>query len=281
MTSGALASSFVEVAPEVRVLAVRTPTLLPATHTNLLVVGTADAVLVEPATPYGDEQERALAEIGALRAAGVRVTTLVVTHHHVDHAGGAARFAAALGLRVRGHHETLRRLGEDVPRGAPIADAEEVGPLRAVFTPGHAPGHLAYLHARTGFVVAGDMVAGTGTILIEPSEGDMAEYLGSLAKLAALEPRALIPAHGDVLDPEILGRYVAHRLAREARVLEALARAPRPATPHDLLSEAYADAPAAVWPLAALSTEAHLVKLEREGRAHRDADGRWSARPFP
>ena len=276
MTSAPYASAFVEVAPDVRVLAVRTPTLLPATHTNLIVVGRDAAVLIEPATPYEDEQDRALAEVAALRDAGVHVTSLLLTHHHPDHAGGAARFAAALGLAVRGHEETLRRLDADVPRGRPIADGEEIESVRAVFTPGHAPGHHAYLHARSGFVVAGDMVAGIGTILIEPSEGDMAVYLASLDKLAALRPVALVPAHGDVLEPEVLARYVAHRLAREAKVLAALERHGGPATPADLVPDAYSDAPTQVWPLAALSTEAHLVKLERDGRVRSESSGRWS-----
>lgn len=279
MGSATLASSFVEVAPDVRVLAVRTPTLLPATHTNLVVVGRDDAVLIEPATPYRDEQDRALSELWALRDAGIRVTSLVVTHHHPDHAGGAARFAAALGLRVRGHEESLRRLDADVPRGAPISDGEEVGTLRAVFTPGHAPGHHAFLEARTGVIVAGDMVAGTGTILIEPNDGDMALYLASLEKLASLEATALIPAHGDVLAPEVIARYIAHRLAREERVHAALVRHDGPATPSELVPDAYSDASAQVWPLAALSTEAHLIKLERDGRARRDASGRWAPVP--
>lgn len=265
---------FLEVAPALRVLAVRTPTLLPATHTNLFVVGTDDAVVIEPATPYADEQDRALAAIDSLRAAGVTPRELVLTHHHPDHAGGAERFARALGLPVRGHAETLSRIDPAIPRGAPIADDHHVGRLRAIHTPGHAHGHLAYLDTETGFVVAGDMVAGVGTILVEPSEGDMAEYLRSLEKLAALGPKALVPAHGDVLGPEVLPRYVAHRLAREAKILAALQAHGGAATPGELVPVAYADASPAVWPIAALSTEAHLVKLGAEGHAVREGV-RW------
>jgi endoribonuclease LACTB2 len=272
-TSIVPAGRFVEVAPDIRVLAVRTPTLLPATHTNLLVVGRANAIVIEPATPYEDEQARALFAIDALRAEGIAPTELLLTHHHPDHAGGAGRFAAALGLPVRGHEETLARIDPSIPRGAPIADGETVGAVRAIHTPGHAPGHLAYLHDATGFVVAGDMVAGIGTILVEPSEGDMAVYLASLRKLDALAPTALVPAHGDVLGREVLLRYVAHRLAREAKVLAALEAHGGPTDAASLVPVAYDDAPPTVWPIASLSTEAHLVKLEREGRATRDERG--------
>ena len=79
-----------------------------------------------------------------------------------------------------------------------------------------------------------------------------------------------------MLRPEVLGRYVAHRLAREAKVLAALRKHGGAAAPADLLPDAYDDAPRSVWPLAALSTEAHLLKLEMDGEAHRDAHGRWS-----
>jgi ribonuclease/clavin/mitogillin len=126
-------------------------------------------------------------------------------------------------------------------------------------------------------MIAGDMVAGEGTILVEPTDGDMAEYLASLARMGELEPSMLLPAHGmPIRDPQrVLDHYVAHRLAREAKILAALSAHGAPASPAELLPRAYDDAPRAAWPLAALSIEAHLIKLEREGRARR-VGGRWS-----
>jgi ribonuclease/clavin/mitogillin len=120
--------------------------------------------------------------------------------------------------------------------------------------------------------VAGDMVAGTGTILIEPSEGNMRQYLDSLRRLRE-EARILLPSHGPAL-PEggaVIDRYVSHRLGREAKVREAV-RAVGPATLAALLPIAYADTPPAVWPLAALSLEAHLVKLVEDGEVAREGD---------
>jgi hypothetical protein len=88
----------------------------------------------------------------------------------------------------------------------------------------------------------------------------------------------LLPAHGDPLEPgPTLRRYVAHRLERERKVLAALARHGGPASAAELVPVAYDDAPRAVWPLGALSTEAHLIKLERDGRVERTAAG-WAAR---
>jgi glyoxylase-like metal-dependent hydrolase (beta-lactamase superfamily II) len=125
-------------------------------------------------------------------------------------------------------------------------------------------------------VVVGDMVASEGTILIDPIDGDLARYLVELERLAALDAALALPAHGDpIAAPSALFRfYIAHRLGREAKVVAALAQAGDGATSDDLLPSAYADTASALWPIARLSLESHLIKLEREGRARREGD-RW------
>jgi glyoxylase-like metal-dependent hydrolase (beta-lactamase superfamily II) len=159
-----------------------------------------------------------------------------------------------------------------------LADGERVGGLRAIHTPGHAPGHLCFFDEGAGALVAGDMVASIGTIVVEPDDGgDMIEYLASLEKLRALGAKSLLPAHGppivgaDAVDAK-LSFYIAHRLEREGRVLAALSDIPQ--TIEELTPPAYPDVPPTIYPLAARSLLAHLLKLEREGRAARDGD-RW------
>jgi ribonuclease/clavin/mitogillin len=259
---------------------VRTPTLPPATHTNVVFfVGKDRSVLVEPATPYEEELSRLADAVDELTRRGTPVTEVWATHHHPDHLGGASAICARLGLPLRAHPATLERAPADVPRGAPLSegDREDVGGLaiEVLHVPGHAPGHLAFFDPETRALVAGDMVAAIGTILIAPDEGDMADYLASLERLARLDPEVVVPAHGGAIRPgaEVFERYVAHRLLRERRVLDALGSRPRDLDA--LLPIAYADTPAAVWPIARLSLEAHLVKLEREGRAVR-LDAGWA-----
>ncbi len=259
---------------------VRTPTLAPATHTNVVfVVGADRAVLVEPATPYEDELSRLDAAVEELARRGTPVTQVWATHHHPDHVGGASAICARLGVPLRAHPATLERVPSTVPRGAPLleGDREDVGgvAIEVLHVPGHAPGHLAFLDRERRALVAGDMVAAIGTILIAPDEGDMVDYLASLERLARLDPEVVVPAHGGAIRPgaEVFERYVAHRLLRERRVLDALGSHPRGLDA--LLPVAYADTPVAVWPIARLSLEAHLVKLEREGRAVR-LDAGWA-----
>jgi ribonuclease/clavin/mitogillin len=102
-------------------------------------------------------------------------------------------------------------------------------------------------------------------------------YLESLRKMSALEPAGLLPAHGDLIgDPQaILSFYIEHRLMREQKVLDALEARGKASRPRHLVANAYADTPKAIWPLALRSIEAHLIKLEREGRAIKEGD-RWA-----
>lgn len=270
------------VARGVELFPARTPTLPPATHTNSYAVGEREVLLVEPATPYDDERRDWLAWARAFAGQGRRVIGVVLTHHHEDHAGGASFFADALGVPLLAHPATAARLpGVHVERNLEDGDLLALdGPsamlLRVLHTPGHAPGHVCLFDEETGTAIVGDMVASEGTILIEPVDGDMIAYLAELDRLANLSALVALPAHGEPIDDPttLFRRYITHRLAREAKVVAALAPAPPEGTSLDaLVPVAYADTPPLLWPLARMSLEAHLVKLVRDGRATRTGSG--------
>ena len=271
------------VAPGIRALALRTPTLPPATHTTCYLVGPEDGegplLVVDPATPHAEEQAALVAVLDEEQAAGRRVEAVFLTHHHRDHVG-ATPVVTARGVPVWAHAATAARL-PDIPVARAIEpDAELVlgdVRVRAVFTPGHAPGHLCLHEASAGSIICGDMVAGIGTILVDPSEGDMAQYLASLELMLALAPRRLLPAHGPMIEdaPQKLREYLAHRRMREAKVLDATRRI-GPARAAALVEVAYDDTPRFLWPLAERSLLAHLVKLVRDGEVVED-DGLWRA----
>lgn len=259
-----------EVADGLVRLALRTPTLPPATTTNTLVVGRRRLAVIEPATP-DDGERRVLEELLSARVdSGAEVVALLLTHHHRDHIGHAEALRRRFAAPIYCHAATAERLPFAVDHVLADGDTLDLGDgfaLDAIFTPGHAPGHLVFRERASAIVHAGDLVAGEGTILIDPEDdGDMGLYLASLRRVAELAPAALVPAHGPVLrDPQaILRRYVDHRLAREARVVQALAAGA--ATFDAVLAAAYDDTPRHLWPLAARSLEAHLQKLERDGR---------------
>ena len=244
------------VAPGIRVLALRTPTLPPATRTNVYLVGpTAGPVaVVDPGSPYPEEQaalDRVLAELPP--------AAVLLTHHHGDHIGGATALAERWSVPIVSHPLTAARLDGVVAVTELAEDGDVICGATAIFTPGHAPGHLCF--GVGDAVIAGDMVAGVGTILIEPGDGDMAVYFASLERLRARPPHALLPAHGPAIPDghAKLSEYLAHRKLREARVIAALRDEPRSLA--ELVAEAYGDTPRALWPLAERSLLAHLIKL--------------------
>lgn len=276
------ANTLTMVAPRIARLAVRTPTLPPATHTNSYLVGTKQAVLVEPASPYGDEIARGVSWAQAARARGTELLAIVATHHHMDHIGGAVAMSRELRLPLWAHPATIARLAGLVAFDRPLHDGQLISlrgetpmHLRVVHTPGHAPGHICLLDEDSGAMIAGDMVAGVGTILIEPQDGDMALYIASLERMRALRPSVLLPAHGEpIKDAETrITQYIQHRLMREEKIYAALRALGSVTKLTDLLPTAYDDAPQSVWPIAALSAEAHLLKLEKDGRVSKSHAG--------
>ena len=259
----------------------RTPTLPPATHTNSYALGKTDVVLVEPATPYDDERRAWLEWARALPSQGRRAIAIVLTHHHVDHVGGADVLSRELSLPLWAHAETFARVDPELRRGRELNDGDELvlgdERWRVLITPGHAPGHVCLFEPETKALVVGDMVASVGTILIATADaGDMRVYLEQLDRLDRMGARLALPAHGDPIDDPsaIFRRYIEHRGMREQKVLTAVTSRPG-RTLAELVAVAYDDTPAHIWPIATISLEAHLAKLVEDGRVRLDDARYW------
>jgi glyoxylase-like metal-dependent hydrolase (beta-lactamase superfamily II)/8-oxo-dGTP pyrophosphatase MutT (NUDIX family) len=265
----------IEFRPGVILLPVATRTLPPADRTNAYLLGTGERVLVDPGSDDPVEIDRLAAAARALEKGGEgRVSAIWLTHHHPDHVGGAAALRERLGVPIAAHAATAALLAfRGVAVDRELVDGELVVlagdppfPLRVVHTPGHAPGHLCFFDETWGSLVAGDMIAGLGTIVIDPPQGDMDAYLASLDKLLALEPKTLFPAHGPALRDAAgkLREYAEHRRWREEKVLAAWRDGLR--EPAAMLPDVYDDAPREAWPLAERQILAHLERLRRAGR---------------
>ena len=236
----------------------------PGTNTYVIAGAIGPCAVIDP----GSDAPGHLDAI--VRAAGSRgIGHILSTHAHPDHAGGAAPLRALTGAPV------LAWSREGVPDAdRTLVDDERVvigdRTLRALYTPGHRFDHLCFLLEDSGALFAGDLVAGVGTVVIAPPEGDMRDYLASLNRLLTLQDlQMILPAHGPSITdgPALLRSYLAHRLEREQQVLGGLRNGPT--TVATLVVQIYADVDPALHPAAARSVLAHLLKLEREGRVAR------------
>ena len=261
----------------------RTPTIPPATHTNCYLVGGDEMVVIDPGSPYPDQQAALDHVVARFIEQGKRFREIIITHLHPDHIGGVTHLAEKFNLPVAAHRLTAEAIGGEVRVDRLIEDGEVIElseastgltwRLRAMWTPGHARGHLSFYEERTGSLLTGDCVVGFGTVVIAPPEGNMNDYLASLRRYLAL-PRltALMPGHGPVI-ADARGRieeYIVHRHDREKQIVSAM-QAGASAIPQ-IVKAVYTDVPEDMHQLAELSVLAHLEKLEGEGRVTRAAN---------
>lgn len=272
--------------PGVFTAPVPTPTLPPATTTNCYIVGSERLYVIDPAAVDETHQRKLIRKIEAMCANGARLEAILLTHHHPDHTGAVGVLSRHFGVPVRAHALTYAQLpDQEFIRGEPLADADVLPlgeapdgssgwQLAVMHTPGHARDHLCFIDSRYRAAIVGDMLSTISTIVIDPPEGHMATYLRSLDRLLAADISVLHPAHGPSWreGPALVRQYIAHRKAREEKVLAALGPDAQP--PEALLPLAYGEVPEAIHGAALRSLVAGLEKLAEEGRAAQ-RDGGW------
>ncbi len=258
----------IEMRPGIVLVPLRTPTLPPATHTNCYVVGGDEVIVIDPAPPY-EEEQAILDQVLEKR----RVREIWLTHLHRDHVSGANHLKRKQGVKIAAHPITARDLGGFIDVDRTFEDDERLEldgdpgwALRVLHTPGHARGHVCIFEEKNGSLITGDLMAGFGTIVIDPPEGHMATYFNSLRRILALPVTALFPAHGPVMAnaKARIQEYLDHRIERETNILAVWKRGLH--EPDAIVKAVYTDVDPAMHGLAERSVLAHLEKLREEGR---------------
>lgn len=229
--------------------------------TNTYLVGSDPTYVIDP----GPAQK---AHIDAVRAAGDErggITGVLLTHSHADHSAGVEMLGAPLlhGKISEGDETSPPPPAEVV--SAPEEDGR-IGPFTLLPSPGHASDHVCF--SREDVTFCGDLILGHGSSIVPPRAmgGSLTDYMMSLGRLQALESVLLCPGHGPwITDPAAkIAEYTAHRLDRERKLVAALDAGERDRD--RLLDAGWDDVPAPMRPAAAVAMQAHLEKLDEEGR---------------
>ena len=242
--------------------------------TNTYVVGRDPAHVIDP----GPDDAGHLDAVRAEGEARGGIAGVLLTHSHADHSAGVERLGVPLLWgEVSEGDEASAVFGagtEDAASEVHPSDAKrdeshepfEVGPFSAFFTPGHSRDHVVFLWR--GICFCGDLILGEGSTIVPSAAfgGSLADYLTSLRRVRRLDAALFAPGHGPLIeDPKAkIDEYLAHRAEREARLVRALDAGERSRA--RLLGLVWDDVPEILRPAAAVAMEAHLEKLEAEGR---------------
>lgn len=268
--------AFSELAPGVRRLLAPNPSMMTGPGTNTYLFGSNEVAVLDPG-PVIDSHIATLQEV-----AGAPIRWVLVTHTHPDHSPAAAELAKQTGAELlgrpapEGKHQDMTfvpdRVLDDGDRLA--VDGVEI---EAIQTPGHASNHVCYRQTELNWIFTGDHVIDGSTVVIDPPDGNMKDYLVSLARLKEFQPAALAPGHGELIhDPDrSIDWIIDHRLEREAQVVAAIKANPG-LTTMELVAHVYKNVDQKLYGWAERSLLAHLLKLEGDGAAIQETK-RWSA----
>jgi len=252
-----------ELAPGVRRLVAPNPSLMTGPGTNTYLLGIQEIVVIDPGPPLEQHidaiQQHADAPIGKI----------LVTHTHPDHSPAAPLLAKACGAELfgrpapQGRHQDQTFVPDHILADGDTIETED------------SSNHLCYLHAGLNWLFTGDHIINGSTVVIDPPDGNMGDYLRSLERIRSLQLESILPGHGDVIEkPDAaIDWLIDHRLKRESSVVAALRKQPN-ATSRELVPLVYEDVDAELHKLAEHSLLAHLIRLEEDLRVKMER-GRW------
>lgn len=267
------------IAPGVRRVLCNNPGPFTFRGTNTYLIGGGSSVAVLDPGPVNDDH------LAAIMAAtqGERITHIVISHTHRDHSPGAAPLQRLTGAITAGHgpHATPGVESGDHDFNPDIRLTEglpfEGGDWRItpIFTPGHCGNHLCFAFGDTGILFSADHVMSWSTSVVSPPDGNMRDFMHSLAKLRAREGQdhLYLPGHGPKLpDPmPFLDGLAEHRQRREARIITALREGGTMLIPA-LVGQVYGPLDPRLVIAAGRSLLAQLIMLEEDGVAMREGE---------
>ncbi len=264
-----------QLSPLIRRVVANNPGPFTFRGTGVYIIGHSEIALIDP----GPDDPT---HIEALKTAiaGERVSHIFVTHRHLDHSPAARPLSRATGAKIYAsgvaprfsEDDFVAEAGDDLGFKPDIVvrDGEAFhGPgwtLEAIATPGHTSDHMCLALKEENALFSGDHIMGWSTTVVSPPDGDMEAYLASLDKVRARDFSTLWPTHGPPVSEvgAFIDAYRAHRMEREAQIVARLEAGQTQIM--DMVAIIYADVDRRLYPAAAHSVLAHLIRLVKMGR---------------
>lgn len=257
------------------------PGMMTGPGTNSYLIGSKRRVLLDPGPDIAAHRQRILSLLG-----DDVLDSVLVTHTHGDHSPGALAFQQATGARLIGcqpspesQHQDETFVADLEPIDEQMLDIDGVR-IQAIHTPGHVGNHVCWYLPAEALLFTGDHILEGTMPVILPPDGDMAAYLSALRRIQGMQCERLAPGHGQIIEQpdRVIQHVIDHRLAREEKIFNALQASGEALTVEALVRNVYQDVSPSLWPWAAKTLLAHLIKLAAEQRiSHDQKNDEWKA----
>ncbi len=262
--------------PLIRRIVCNNPSHFTFNGSGTFVIGNGKVAVIDPGPADENHIDALLKSLE-----GETVTHILITHTHMDHSPGAKQLKAATGAKTYGYgpHGAGKQLeGVTVEAGGDMEFVPDVEirhgdiiqgdgwTIECVYTPGHTSNHICFALKEEKALFSGDHVMGWSTSVIGPPDGDMAAYMDSLELLLKRDDEIYWPTHGSpIKDPKpFVQAFIDHRLDRETQIVDAIRDGRSVIT--DMVEKMYADVDRRLYPAAANSVFAHILRMVSDGR---------------
>ena len=259
-----------QLTPLVRRVIANNPGGFTFTGTGTYIIGNKNIAVIDPG-PIDNDHYNALIKA----TSGQEITHILLTHNHNDHSPLAKKLKSETGAKIYYKNLSNVELAQDdfeegydrnIEGDIELKDGDKIETnewsIEAIHTPGHTSNHICYALLDENILFSGDHVMGWSTTVIVPPDGDMDDYIISLEKLLSRREEKFFPTHGPIIDEpkKLVSDYISHRLNREKQIIDAIKKGNNKIS--EIVKMIYKDVDKSLHPAAAMSTLAHLKRME-------------------
>ena len=259
-----------QLTPLVRRVIANNPGGFTFTGTGTYIIGNKNIAVIDPG-PIDNDHYNAIMKATSEQ----KITHILLTHNHNDHSPLAKKLKSETGAKIYYKNLSNVELAQDdfeegydrnIEGDIELKDGDKIETnewsIEAIHTPGHTSNHICYALLDENILFSGDHVMGWSTTVIVPPDGDMEDYIISLEKLLSRREEKFFPTHGPVIDEpkKLVSYYISHRLNREKQIIDAIKKGNNKIS--EIVKMIYKDVDKSLHPAAAMSTLAHLKRME-------------------